>query len=95
MEKPRKLSEIADLISAHLTRFENDKRVNVNAHDPKYPRPYYYAGARAPRGARYVYVTYVSFQGTSKLTREQAEAYLAWLDAGNVGTHYTFEQRNG
>jgi hypothetical protein len=31
-------------------------------------------------------VKYVDFQGDTSLTRERAERYLEWLDAGNVGT---------
>jgi hypothetical protein len=38
---------------------------------------------------KYVYVCYVGFQGTAHLTKEQALKYLAWLQAGGVGKHYT------
>ena len=33
-------------------------------------------------------MTYVSYQGEASLKKAEAEAYLAWLDAGNVGRHY-------
>jgi hypothetical protein len=31
---------------------------------------------------------YISHQGECFLKRAEAEKYLAWLDAGNVGKHY-------
>lgn len=85
--KPPKLREIAARISAHLKRFEADK--TINAVDPSRKMaipPYHQAGAVA--SGRWVYVRYVSFQGNANLSRSDAERYLAWLDAGNVGTHY-------
>lgn len=82
-----KLAEIAERINAHLKRFEKDPKTNPL--DPKYKtRPFYVASASAPKGARTVAVLYVCYQGASKLDREDALAYLAWLDAGNVGRHY-------
>ena len=48
--------------------------------------PAWWAGNR-------VFVRYVIYQGESSLTKEQAAAYLQWLDAGNRGEH--FEQANG
>lgn len=79
-----KLSEIARRIDAHLKRFERDPKINGV---PKFMlKPYYNAGAH--RSGCYVHVTYVSYQGGSRLDRARAEAYLAWLDSGNVGTHW-------
>lgn len=87
MSKPvMTLQEIAAQIDAHLTRFERDPKTNPV--DPKYhTMPFYCASAHAPPRARTVAVVYVAYQGDRKLDREQAERYLAWLDAGNVGTH--------
>lgn len=51
---------------------------------------FYLAGAYRA-GAR-ICVRYVSYQNTSKLTADTARAYLAWLDAGNYGTHYEMER---
>lgn len=80
-----KLTEIAQRIDAHLERFEADPK--INEFDEKYRvHRYYHAGAR--RSGRYVSVCYISYQGTSQLARDEALNYLAWLDAGNVGTHY-------
>ncbi len=88
------LTDIAKAIDAHLRRFEADPQINAERHYESpitgqreiAGRPYYRAGAW--RGGRYVMVKYISFQNAAALTREQAEAYLAWLDAGNVGRHY-------
>jgi len=44
------------------------------------------AGASA--SGRFVYVRYISFQGSSHLSRDQAEAYLAYLDSGKTGRHF-------
>ena len=92
------LHDIAARIDAHLKRFEADKS-GVNRDRGRGPsglswesrgRPFYRAGASA--AGRYVYVRYVSYQGLSRLKRGEALAYLAWLDAGNVGT-YAEQQR--
>ena len=82
-----KLSEIARRIDAHLKRFERDPRINqpIRVGDMTL-RTYYLAGSGF--AGRYVYVVYVSYQGSTHLDRAQAESYLAWLDAGNVGTHW-------
>jgi hypothetical protein len=80
-----KLSEIARRINVHLKRFEKDGQ--INAPDPKYKtRPYYLAYANA--GGRFVYVTYIAYQGRLRLKREEAIKYLDWLDGGNVGKHF-------
>ena len=79
-----KLTEIANRIAAHLARFEKDKTINKPFGTGV--RPYYFTNAY--RGGRYVCVRYVAYQLTSSLTREEALAYLAWLDAGNVGKHW-------
>lgn len=79
-----KLEELAKRIRAHLLRFEADKTINV-ARDSGL-RPYYHP--YASRAGSYVRVTYVTFQGGTTLTKDEAQAYLDWLDAGNVGTHW-------
>lgn len=85
--KTQELIDLADAIHAHLKRFE--KSPKINKIDPHYKtHPYYYVSA-AQCGRR-VEVTYVTYQGASKLSKEQAEGYLVWLDAGNVGTHYEY-----
>ena len=73
------LTEISARIHAHLLRFERDpKNVGVNGM-PQYYRPSAYRfGPRA-------HVRYIAYQSAYELTRAEATAYLAWLDAGNVG----------
>lgn len=80
--------EIAQWISRHLERFERDKVINARSEKTGIT-PYFAAFATA--SGRYVRVQYISFQGQHALTKAEAEAYLAWLDAGNVGRH--FEQQ--
>jgi hypothetical protein len=81
--KKTPMAELARSISIHLQRFEADPVINK-------PRerlhPYWHAGAGA--SGRYVYVTYIGYQGACPLTRDEAEKYIAWLDAGNVGRHF-------
>ena len=79
----RRLSDIATDIRVHLERFESDP--SINKRDPHKLSRFYNVNAYV--GGRFVYVRYVSFQGQSHLTRAEAEKYLAWLDAGNVGKH--------
>lgn len=84
--KRMKLTEIAERINAHLKRFERDAKINIR-HQIFNRTPYYNAGAGI--AGRYVHVGYVSYgQDDSHLTRTEAEKYLVWLDAGNVGKHY-------
>lgn len=87
-----KLSEIAKRIHAHLKRFEADPAV-ASRPDPRHPdneraaiAQYYNGGAWA--SGRYVGIKYISYQPEYFLTKQEALAYLAWLDAGNVGRHY-------
>jgi hypothetical protein len=79
------LDDIALRIKIHLQRFEVDTE-GVNKVDSHRLRPYYLSGAY--RAGAYVSITYVSFQGRHNLRRADAERYLAWLDAGNVGRHW-------
>lgn len=82
--KEMKIAELAEKITAHLKRFENDPIINKSG---KY-RTSPYQRAFAFHTGRYVGVTYVEFQGPSYLSRDEAVKYLAWLDAGNVGRHW-------
>jgi hypothetical protein len=78
------LTEIARRIDAYLKRFEADPAINILT-CRRYIHPYWKAGAY--QTGRYVGIKYVSFQGAFNLTREEAEKYLDWLDAGNIGRH--------
>jgi hypothetical protein len=80
-------TELGAKIDAHLKRFENDPTIN-KPRDGKREgvRPFYMAGSSGVRHR--VWVRYVSYQGGSFLSVEDATSYLAWLDAGNIGTHH-------
>ncbi len=84
------IDEIGDRIHAHLDRFEKDPKINVVRGGPGKPGEgtlnFYHVNAWG--AGRYVGVRYVSYQGGSMLKKDEAAAYLAWLDAGNIGTHY-------
>jgi hypothetical protein len=84
-----KLTEIAARINAHLKRFERDPTINAPS-KVYHTKPYYCA--RSWQAGTRVCVQYVSFQYTSKLKRDNALAYLAWLDAGGIGTHWQAER---
>jgi hypothetical protein len=84
-----KLAEIASAIDKHLKRFEADPEINQYKDAIRYQdklHPYWKSGAWA--AGRYVYVSYVSYQGSSHLTKDEAMTYLVWLNSGNVGRHY-------
>lgn len=89
-----KLAEIAERITAHLKRFEADPVINAGrifrdgewTPSPTARGPFWQA--RSWPAGRFVSVCYVNYQGHSNLTRREAEEYLAWLDAGNVGKHH-------
>ena len=81
-----KLQEIAAGIDAHLKRFERDPEINrARVPGRESIRPYFNAGS-GTSGSK-VRVTYVSFQGSTNITKAEAAHYLAWLDAGNAGRH--------
>lgn len=88
--------ELGQKINAHLKRIERDPKLNPGKRydqdtktwvpDNLGHRSYYGAGARGDRHR--VWVIYVAYQGGSHLRIEDAEKYLAWLDAGHVGHHF-------
>jgi len=88
--------ELAQKIDAHLKRFEKSPKINPGKRfdkdkkkwvpDEMGVRDYYGAYARGDRHR--VWVLYVTYQGGRHLSIEDAEKYLAWLDAGHVGRHY-------
>ena len=94
--------DLADRIDAHLKRIENDPKLNPSKHYDKQLKKWTvdktgmgvrdFFSAYAVGDRHRVCVLYVSYQGNSHITIEEAEAYLAWLDAGNVGRH--FEQQH-
>ena len=83
---PLKLVEIADRIRVHLKRMEAAQPEGINL--PLFHRrPVRYFQPNAWPAVSRVGVRYVSYQVTSFLTKAEALAYLAWLDAGNEGRH--------
>jgi len=89
--KASELRRIAAAIDAHLKRFEADPVINEAVERPgmKGMKLTSFFNAQAYATRKYVCITYIGFQGQSKLTGEEAAAYLASLDAGHVGTHRT------
>ena len=86
-----KLAEIAARINAHLKRFASDPQINAPLNGKRGGlTPYYYPGAHVA-GSR-VAVWYVTYQSHAKLKKADALKYLAWLDAGNVGSHYEMDK---
>jgi hypothetical protein len=88
--------ELAQKIDAHLRRFEKDPTINPGKRFDEQIREWIldergvhvYYGARA-RGDRHrVWVIYVTCHSGNHLSIEDAQKYLAWLDAGNVGRHF-------
>lgn len=91
MTKPLTLPEIAERITAHLKRMEADPQINtvVSAHPRSTLREYvdpwaYAAGSRLAL----IYQTWLS-KYPDHISKAEALTYLAWLDAGNNGSHRT------
>ncbi len=88
-------------IEAHLRRFEGDPKINPGKRydketkrwvpDERGVRDYYCARAFGVRHR--VGVIYVTYEGANFLSVADAQKYLAWLDAGNVGTHHVALQK--
>jgi hypothetical protein len=85
------LTEIAHRIHEHLKRLEADPAVNIRR-DHKHPGPRFYHAA-AWRAGRWVYVRYISYQGSTPITRSEAEEYLVKLDAGYTGRHFEMRRQ--
>lgn len=78
-----KLDEVASRIRAHLKQLENDEAWNVTKDGRRRMWQAY-----ATRAGSRVACTYVSYQGTTNLTRDEAMRYLAALDGGFKGRHF-------
>ena len=94
MKAKVKLKDLAAHINAHLKRMENDPKINKvteygRAGNSMRLKRFYQAGCGA--SGPWVHVTYVSYQGSANLSKADATAYLAWLDAGGNGEHYLAE----
>ena len=92
--------ELGQRIDAHLKRFEKDPATNPGKRFDKQlkkwvpdERGYHaYYGARAHGDRHRVWVSYITHQGGTHLSIEEAQKYLAWLDAGNVGHHWALKE---
>lgn len=98
MPKPPTMKELAKRINAHLKAHEADDDWNKYEYVDRKGRlsrlsKLYSANATA--AGRWVYVVYVSYQGRSHLSRDEAERYLAWLDEGNRGQHFQALREGG
>ena len=80
-----KLKEIAAEITKYLKSFEAENN------DKTFASMYY--NSFATNAGRYVQIIYVSYQGYSSLTKQEALEYLEWLREGNVGRHYDLNYR--
>lgn len=91
--KELKLKEIASRIYSHLKRFElaEQKWVKENcSHDEMQERHSDYFHSNAIQTGNRVSVTYISYQGGTKLTKVEALHYLQGLDNGYEGRHFEF-----
>lgn len=100
------LQQIAERICAHLKRFEADPVINRHREYDKEKKEWvdlpigekqkgmgtYYNPNAYGSGAK-LFIRYISFQGSGRsMTKAEGLEYLAWLDAGNVGTHREWEK---
>lgn len=96
MRKPPSLTEVANRIAKHLTRFAAQKAIAekewTDSHGDTRKLTMFWRPGAYRAGSR-VKVRYVSYQYESSLTRDEAINYLAWLDAGNVGRHYELRSK--
>ena len=81
-----KLKKIAARIDAHLHKREKEPAINTVTSSIYPVRRFFQTNAYAS-GNR-VYIIYRAYQGFRSLTKAEAMAYLAWIEAGNVGEHY-------
>ena len=85
-------ADIAAAIKGHLQRFEADP--DVNKGKPGQVPPVAAGAARfqgvsaTPKGVDQVRIVYHDVTNAADLTQDEAQAYLDWLDAENVGTHF-------
>lgn len=97
-----KLSEIAARIDAHFKRIEPDEKLNPcrefvggewrNTGTTMRGTAWLCRPSCLATGTR-IRVSYVSYQCTLFLSKDAALAYLAWLDAGNLGSHHVMERQ--
>jgi hypothetical protein len=91
-----KLQETAARINVHLKRLEADGRWNrhtwTDRHGTQRTQHRLYNASAGYHGGSRITLIYVSYQGQIHISKAEALAYLAWLDAGGRGSH--FEQQS-
>lgn len=81
--------QLAYAINGYLEEFEAMHAPGSPVLVPTENKRVEFFGAGAiSRGNGRVQITYISYQGESLLTIEEAERYLAWLDKGYIGRHF-------
>lgn len=88
MLKESSVKAVASRINDHLKAFEAAATKNSRG-----SAKYFNAGAQAA-GSR-IAICYVSYQGHSHLSLDEAKVYLAWLDAGNKKSHHEWQHETG
>ena len=96
MRKADIAAALGQKIDAQLKRIEKDPLLNLGRRldkdrkewvpDEMGVRSFY--GARAKGDRHRIWIIYVTYQHGSYISIEDAEKYLAWLDAGHVGRHF-------
>lgn len=86
-KKRKTMAELAHEINEHLKRIEADPKLNKVSKKHGMEQSLLYNSGAGHSGNR-IFVCYVSYQGQNSLTREEAEKYLAALDAGKVARHF-------
>jgi hypothetical protein len=81
------ITQIAAKIDAHLKRWQADPAINKTIHQREM-RLKTFCMAGCHRAGRFIQITYVSYIGHHSLVKFQAEKYLEWIEAGNVGYHW-------
>lgn len=76
--------QLASAIDGYLKHFVATQTSQDN---PDEGRGAFYLASAYARQNRVV-ITYISYQGETPITIEEAERYLEWLGAGNVGRHF-------
>lgn len=93
------LATIAARIDAHLKRMERDEVRNLDLipatakHREQHLSHFYMANCWYAGGAK-IRIAYITYQGSRCITRDEALAYLAWLDAGNYGKHHAQQRQS-
>lgn len=85
------LAQVADRIHAHLKRLEAAQP--EESRNGEYTGRTFYGPSAVQAGA-YVSVSYVTYQGRTNLTRQEAVAYLSALDNGFEGRHFEWLRDN-